>query len=300
MKFAVLGTGAVGGFYGSKLQQAGYEMHFLLHQDFEYVREYGLTVISKDGDFALPKVNAYAAVEQMPPCDVVLVALKTTQNHLLPQLLAAVLKPEGVVVMLQNGLGIEETAAQIVGAERVLGGLCFLCANKTAPGQILHLDQGRLTLGEFQKPGVSPRLTYLAAIFQNAGVPVVCAENLQTARWQKLLWNMPFNGLSVVLNATTAQLMTQSRPLVETLMQEVLTLAEATGYPLPTTALSAMLAATDQMLPYQTSMKLDYDARRPLELEAIYGYPLRRAQAHDQAAPQLTMLYQQLQFLNAY
>ena len=85
--YAIIGTGALGGFYGARLQRAGCELHFLLHSDYEHVRQHGLVCESKDGDFTLPKVNAYSDVRDMPKCDVVCVCLKTTQNHLLPQLL---------------------------------------------------------------------------------------------------------------------------------------------------------------------------------------------------------------------
>jgi 2-dehydropantoate 2-reductase len=124
-RYAILGTGAVGGFYGARLQKAGINVHFLLHSDYEVVCQSGLVVESKDGDFTLPHINAYQEINKMPPCDVVIVSLKTTHNHLLPQLLPPVLKAEGVVLILQNGLTIEEEVAEIVGEQRVMGGLCL-------------------------------------------------------------------------------------------------------------------------------------------------------------------------------
>ncbi len=130
-KYAILGTGALGGFYGAKLQKAGLDVHFLLRSDYQYVSKYGLVVESKDGDFSLPQVNAYSDVKQMPQCDVVVVALKTTQNYLLPQMLSAVVKDDGVVLVLQNGLAVEEEISNIVGNNvSIIGGLCFLCSNK--------------------------------------------------------------------------------------------------------------------------------------------------------------------------
>ncbi len=135
-KYAILGTGALGGFYGAKLQQSGNEVHFLLHRDFQQVSSHGLIIESKDGNFHLPQVNAYNDVKNMPSCDVVVVALKTTHNHLLPKMLPTVVKQDGAVLILQNGFGIEEQIAQIVGSDKIIGGLCFLCSNKIAPGDI--------------------------------------------------------------------------------------------------------------------------------------------------------------------
>lgn len=319
-RYAVLGTGALGGFYGARLQQAGLDVHFLLNRDYEAVQQRGLIVESVDGDFVLPQVQAYAAVGQMPPCDVVIVALKTTHNQLLPELLPPVLAPNGVVLVLQNGLGIEPAVAQIVGSQRVMGGLCFLCSNKIGPGQIRHVDYGQITLGDYaadsatgqiyQPCGITPRMQQIAADFQQAGIAIEAAPDLLLARWKKLVWNIPFNGLSVVLNATTAEMMTDpaARDLAAALMQEVLQAAAATlqmlsPEPLPNRRIppefiQTMLDYTESMKPYRTSMKLDYDEQRPLELEAIFGNPLRLAAQAQLALPQIQMLYRQLQFLD--
>lgn len=303
--YSVLGTGAIGGYYGGRLQQSGAEVHFLLRSDYNHVRQHGLTIESADGDFVLSRVNAYQNVADMPPSDVVLLALKTTHNHQLSQLLPQLLKDDGLVLVLQNGLGVEDEVADLVGAERVLGGLCFICANKVGPGHIRHLDYGRITLGEFradyQPGGITPRLQALAEDLESAQIPVAATADLIEARWKKLVWNIPYNGLSVVLNARTDALMqnADSRRLVETLMQEVLTGAKAVHQrAIPSQFVADMMQTTDQMTPYNTSMKVDYDAGRPMEVEAIFGSPLQQAQAAGLALPQLAMLTQQLRFLN--
>lgn len=302
--YAILGTGALGGFYGARLQQAGLEVHFLLRSDYQYVCQHGLTIDSVQGNFKLPQVNAYASVEQMPACDVVVIALKTTQNDLLPQLLPPLVQENSTVLVLQNGLGVEAQVAQIVGAEKVMGGLCFLCSNKIAPGHIHHLDYGAIALGQYaadnQPCGITPRMSEIAEDFQQAKIPIELTEDLFLARWQKLVWNIPFNGLSVVLNATTEEMMANSavRNLAEQLMREVQRAAGACGRSLPDSYIQKMLDHTAKMKPYRTSMKIDYDERRPLEIAAILGNPLRTAQAAGAKVPRIEMLYQQLQFLD--
>jgi 2-dehydropantoate 2-reductase len=299
--YAIIGTGALGGFYGARLQHTGCDVHFLLHSDFEHVRQHGLICESKDGDFTLPKVNAYHDARDMPKCDVVCVCLKTTQNHLLPQLLPPVVKDDGVVLVMQNGLGIEEQVAEIVGAQRVMGGLCFLCSNKVGPGHIRHLDYGHIGLGEFAVRGVSDRGRAIAGDFQRAGIATELNENLAVVRWQKLVWNIPYNGLSVVLDANTDELMKNpdARRLVEQIMREVVADARACGATLPEQIVAKMLSYTDQMIPYRTSMKIDYDERSPMEVEAIFGNPLRAAEKADAKSPLLDQLYCQLKFLDA-
>jgi 2-dehydropantoate 2-reductase len=297
--YAIIGTGALGGFYGARLQRAGCELHFLLHSDYEHVYEHGLICESKDGDFALPRVNAYRDVRDMPRCDVGVVALKATQNHLLPELLPPVIKDDGVVLVMQNGLGAEEEVGKVVGPHRVMGGLCFLCSNKAGPGHIRHLDYGHVVLGEFAQRGVSDRMRQIADDFQCAGIAVEFTEDLAVGRWQKLVWNIPYNGLSVILNATTAELMANphTRALAEQIMWEVVTDAAACGRSIAPGFVQEMLDRTDRMKPYRTSMKIDFDERRPMEVEAIFGNPLRAAQQAGAKSPLIEMLYCELKFL---
>ncbi len=303
--YAILGTGALGGYYGACLQRAGLDVHFLLHSDYEHVYQHGLVIESPNGDLTLPQVNAYGDVSKMPRCDVVVVALKTTQNYLLPEMLPTMVKDDGVVLVLQNGLGIEEEVAQIVGSQRVMGGLCFLCCNKVGPGHIRHLDYGQITLGEYapeyQPGGITKRMRQIADDFERAGIPIQLDEDLLLARWKKLVWNIPYNGLSVVLNATTDELMADkhTRSLVEQLMGEVVAAAAATGRIICDRFIQTMLDYTEKMTPYRTSMKLDYDEGRQMEVETLFGNPLRAATARGANLPLISMLYRQLKFLDA-
>ncbi|MBD2255101.1 putative 2-dehydropantoate 2-reductase [Nostoc parmelioides] len=303
-KYAIVGTGALGGYYGAKLQKAGSEVHFLLKSDYEKVSQDGLLVESKDGDFILPQVNAYNDVAKMPKCDVVVVALKTTQNHLLPNLLPPIVKDNGIVLVLQNGLGVEEEIAEILPKVHIIGGLCFLCSNKLGAGHIHHLDYGQITLGEYahgySNMGITDGMRQIAHDFRTAGISIELVEDLLLGRWKKLVWNIPYNGLSVVLNARTDELMadTNTRTLVEQLMYEVKAGAKSMGRNLPDSFIQTMLDYTVKMKPYRTSMKIDYDECRPLEVEAIVGNPLRKAQEVGVNLPQINCLYHQLKFLD--
>ncbi len=303
--YAILGTGALGGYYGACLQRAGKEVHFLLHSDYDRVKEHGLIIESPGDDFTLPRVHAYNSAAKMPKCDVVVVALKTTQNHLLPQLLPPVVKDDGVVLVLQNGLGIEEKVAQIVGNSRVMGGLCFLCSNKVGAGHIRHLDYKEIKLGEYnpnyQPGGVSERMRLIGADFEKAGIPIKLREDLLLARWQKLVWNIPYNGLSVILDATTNELMADASnlELVKELMYEVVAGAKKCDRIIPESFIDEMLDHTAKMKPYRTSMKIDYDEKRVLEVEAIFGNPLKMVQRAGTQLPRIATLYQQLKFLDA-
>ncbi len=304
-KIAVVGTGAVGGYYGALLQRAGFQLHFLLHHDVEHVRSHGLSIESRDGNFVLPCVNAYGEARMMPRCDLAIVALKTTANHLLPSILPHILKPGGVVLTLQNGLGSEQTVGATIGHDRVVGGLCFLCANKTGPGAIRHLDYGLVTLGDYRADGrpagITPRLRSIGGILQEAGIPTRLVEDLPLARWKKLLWNIPFNGLSVAHDALTDVLVADPtlRALCRELMEETAAAAAACARPIESAFLEKMMSDTERMKPYATSMKLDYDRGLPMEIDSIYGAPLLAAKAAGVAMPETEKLYRTLQVMEA-
>ncbi|MBE9123075.1 putative 2-dehydropantoate 2-reductase [Tychonema sp. LEGE 07199] len=302
--YAIIGTGAVGGFYGAKLQKAGLEVNFLLRSDYQTVKKQGLIIESPEGDFTLPQVRAYHDARKMPQCDVVIVALKTTQNHLLSKILPLLLKDNGVVLVLQNGLNAEPQIAQIVGAERVIGGLCFLCSYKIGPGHVSHLDYGTITLGEYAQDykaiGITDRLHQIAEDFQRAEIPIEMSEDLLLSRWKKLVWNIPYNGLSVILNARTDELMANPDTLilVEEIMAEVIAAAKSCDRIIPDNFIPNMLEYTHKMKPYRTSMKIDYDESRPLEVEAIFGNPIRVAEKAGVKLPQIEVLYRMLKFVD--
>lgn len=298
---AIIGTGAVGGYYGGLLQQAGSSVHFLLHSDYDHVCRHGLAIDSPNGNFRFPEVNAYNDPRKMPRCDVVVVSLKTTANPILKDILPHVLKNNGLVLTLQNGLGSEEEIAQIVGDGRVLGGLCFLCANKVAPGHIRHVDYGLITLGEYradgQPGGTTPRLEQLGDTMESAGIDIQLIDDLPLARWKKLVWNIPFNGLSVVRNTLTDQLVKdpETRQLCKILMKEVVA---ASIRPIEQDFIEKMMLHTEKMESYAPSMKLDFDRGNPMEIESIYGNPLRAAKSRGITMPETEKLYRQLRKIN--
>jgi 2-dehydropantoate 2-reductase len=303
MKYAVIGTGAIGGFYGGMLANNGADIHFLLHSDYQHVKEQGLRIDSIKGNFNLA-VNAYAKPEDMPLCDVAIVALKTTSNHLLEVLLPQVLKPDGIVVVMQNGFGVEQVAADILPKATIIGGLCFIGSTKIGPGHIKHSDFGMVNLGHYMPDGsaggITPELSLVTKDFVACGIDAKPVENLSYLRWQKLVWNVPFNGLSVVLNSNTTKLLSQGdcRELIKSIMLEVIAAANACGQSLSTSIAEAMLVNTEtNMQDYAPSMKVDYELNRPLEINAIYQSMIEHAAQSGVDMKLARMLAQQLRFL---
>lgn len=304
MRIGIIGAGALGTFYGSRLYASGHEVHLLARSDAAIGAQQGFRCHSSLGEVLIPGHLVHDHISQLPPCDVLIVALKTVDNQQLSQLLPPALADDGHVLVLQNGLGVEAEAAAVVGDQRVWGGLCFLCANKVAPAVVAHLAHGKVAMGVYHRDGhsqpPSPALLAVAEALQAGGVEVECCADLAAARWRKLLWNIPYNGLCTVLDCDTQVLASHptGRQAVDLLMREVQGAAAACGKELPDHFLQRMVASTDEMGPYLPSMLLDRRAQRAMEVEHLFANPLRTAAAKGFAMPRVELLYQQLTLLN--
>jgi 2-dehydropantoate 2-reductase len=294
MRYVVVGAGAVGGLYGARLAAAGHDVAFVARSDAEALRRNGLRVESVLGDVTLAPGEFAVATDPaaLGPAEVVLVCVKTTAAPDLPALLGPLVGPGTTVAVLQNGLGVEAVADEAApGAATVLGGLCFVCAARVGPGHVRHDDYGAVTVGLHR--GDADRAAELVADLVGAGVPAEPTADLTTARWRKLLWNVPFNGLSVVLGAGTDELLDDpaGRALVVGLMEEVVAGGVACGAELADHDIDDMVARTERMVPYRPAMKLDFDAGRPLACDAIHGAPVRAAASAGVAMPRTEQLW---------
>lgn len=299
---AIIGSGAVGGYYGARLAQHGFDVHFLLRSEYQAVRRQGWRIHSCDGDFHLPP-SAFGAHDDpaaMPRADLVVVTLKTTANAQFQPLIAPLLKEETAILTLQNGLGNEEQLAELFGRQRVLGGMAFTCINRVGPGEIHHLAEGWIRLGEFGG-GPSPRAIRIAEIFSSSKIDCKVLDDLRRGRWEKLSWNIPFNGLGAVLDWTTDRLIAtpEGEAMVIALIEEVVSGAAALGVQLPDGIARRQVEKTRPMGPYLTSMQVDRREKREMEVEAILGAPLRQATAGGAAMPRLAMLYDLARAVNA-
>ena len=291
---AIIGSGAVGSYYGARLVQGGQNVHFLLRSDYEAVRQNGLTIKSCTGDFDLSpdRLQLYRDVREMPKVDWVIVTLKTTNNDQFERLIGPLLKDETAILTLQNGLGNEDRLAMLFGRERVLGGMAFTCINRVGPGVIDHSAHGLIRLGEFGG-GPGARAAFIAALFKRCRIPCDVLNDLQYGRWEKLVWNIPFNGLSTILDQNTEQILATAtgEQLVRDIMSEVIASARANGVTMDDALINLNITRTREMAGYRTSMQVDRQRRRDLEIEAIIGEPLRAGISQSVANPLIKMLY---------
>ena len=304
---AVVGAGAVGSYYGARLARAGHDVRFLMRRDLEAVRTRGLDIRSKDGDFRLPNVTAVGDSSELGVVDWVICSVKATAIEDARRLVAPCLGPRTRIVALMNGLGIEARFAGWFGAERVFGGMAFVCINRGEPGVVHHLDYGRVSIGHaLDEPSEAESL---GALLASAGLDVTVAPNLRYARWEKLCWNVPFNGLSVAAGGVGTQVIVTDEALsrvAEQAMREVVAAANADLAGAGSLerldedrVVTAMFTQTRSMGDYLTSMCIDFREGRPLEVEAILGEPVRRARALGVAVPAMDALYALVRHLGA-
>jgi 2-dehydropantoate 2-reductase len=294
---AIVGAGAIGGYYGARMALAGVDVRFLLRSELAHVRAHGLTLRERDATRRLERVAAFATADEIGPVDVVLVTLKTTANPSLTTLLPPLGHASTVVVTLQNGLGNDEVLADIVGAKRVMGGLCIIGVTREAPGEIVgYRSPGAVVLGEFGR-SVSERLRALGALFERAGVEARLVENLAEARWRKLVWNVPFNGLSITAGGiSTDQVMANPNLVreVRALMGELADAGKRLGFDVSEEFIQSQIDVTSTLGAYRPSSLVDFLAGRAVEIEPIWGEPLRRGLAAGAAMPRLSDLYHEL------
>ncbi len=310
MKIGVVGCGAVGSYYGAMLGRSGQEVHFLLRSDYEAVRHQGVQILSPDGDFR-HQPRCARTPEEIGVCDLVLIGLKTTANEQAGRLVAPLAGPATAIMTLQNGLGNEGLLAGRFGAEKVLGGLCFVCLNRIGPGVIRHMAHGTIIMGEYQRRA-EPRTQEIADRLRHSGVPCKVTDDLEGAHWEKLVWNIPFNGLGVAAAAGREALESGTVPtkekigeclptdrllsepgweqLVRELMLEVIAAANALGHKLPTSAAEKQIERTRQMGAYKASTLLDFEQGKALEMESLFLEPLRQARQAGVPTPRLQAL----------
>ncbi len=317
MKIAIVGCGALGSYYGAKLCRDGHAVHFLVRSDYEVVKRRGVKILSPEGDFHVqPRVAR--APHEIGPCDLVIIGLKTTANSQFASVLPPLAGPGTAFLTLQNGLGNEERIEAVVGNGRTLGGLCFVCINRLEPGVIQHLAHGRIVLGEWKR-WPEPRTHDIASAIRHSGVPCEVSDNIVRTHWEKLVWNIPFNGLGVAsaagleavgkggINAspkgeclTSDLLLADPRwaSLVRELMLETIHTAQALGLKLDDGLAQVQIDRTREMGAYKASTIIDFERRQALEIQSLFLEPLRQAKAAGVATPRLEALCRVLTALN--
>lgn len=293
-KVLVIGTGAIGGFYSGKLSQAGAEVSVICRSDYEVVNEKGFEIKSSFGDFDFSPNQVLKSVEEyQDEADYILVSTKVLPNIPLVEIIKPAVSKNTSIVLLQNGIHIEHEVAKAFPNNHLISGLAFVFVAKIAPGKIHHQNYGKVILGDFPK-GITSKTEKLVKLWQDSGVPCDISQNIGYERWKKLVWNAAFNPTSVLSGGIDTQKILQNsaaKKLVINVMKEVCLLAKADGYNLEEDVIDKNIEATLNMKPYKTSMLLDFEANRDMEIEAILGNAIRFANKEKIAVPYMESLY---------
>jgi 2-dehydropantoate 2-reductase len=303
---AVIGSGAVGGYYGARLAQAGHDVTFLARRDYRAIKAGGLHVTSPEGDFTLSHSKVARDSKDIGPVDWIICALKSTSIAQAPSLVEPCVGPKTRILVLMNGLGLEDRFAAWFGGERIFGGLAFTCINRGKPGFVHHLAYGTITIGHYCDDPVE--LENARSIWSGSKVQTAVAESLLRARWEKLCWNIPFSGLCVAAGGITTDVVLNDAALSEAarvLMNEVVAAgnadlayhSERVRIDGPSIA-DRMFRNTGTMGAYRPSTMIDFVDGRAMEIESIFETPLRRALSLGSPAPQLELLTALLLALN--
>lgn len=299
---AVIGAGAVGCFYGGKLVQKGFNLQFQSNYLFK-ANSKKMNIKSVWGNFDF-LISTHADTSSMQKADLIIISAKccNPEEDVIhySKLIQNILRQNTIILVLQNGINIEEKLSKLFPKNPILGGLAFTCINRISPSEIHHIDYGQIKIGPVDKKFIK-EAKQIVQIFSDAGIDTLLEKNLRKARYEKLLWNVPFNSLSVIGNKSSTKEIIEFEPLFnlsKKLMLEVISVAKSEGIQLKKSIVDEMLEKTKKMKPYKTSMLLDYEKGNKMEVESILGEIYRNGQKKKLSLPNIEYTYRILQFLN--
>lgn len=300
----IVGAGAIGAFYGAALQRQGADVSIVCRSDYEAVRSAGYRIKSDPlGDllFRPAQTLQSAADYQGGPPDYLVVTVKVVDGVDRVELIRDAVGPSTTIVLIENGIDIEAEIAQSFPQNEIISAIAYIQVSRTGPGVVRHYAFGELTLGSYPS-GVSARCGAFSAMIEAGGVTARATEDVGTARWKKALWNAVLNPISALGGVfDTAQMFAApaGEAMIRRAMRELCDIAAASGHPLPPELIDQFIDKTRNGPAYKTSMALDYENRRPMEVEAILGNAVRAGQRLQLSIPVLETLYGLLRMAEA-
>jgi len=301
MQIAIYGTGGVGGYFGGRLARAGEKVVFIARgEHLRAIKEKGLRVDSRDGDFVIQPATATDSVSDVGPVDLVIVGVKAWQVPEAARAMKPLIGSDTTVLPLQNGVEAATQLVDVLGADRVVGGLCRIVSFVHEPGHIRHAGFApSVIIGELDNKRTD-RIVAIEQLFKRAGVDITVAPDIQVALWTKFLFIASFSGVGAMANAPAGVLRTdpQWRTQMLRAMEEIYALAHARGINLPPNSVDAVMASVNSLPEDATSsMQRDIAAGKPSELESQNGAVVRMAYESGIDAPTHELIYHTLRIL---
>ncbi len=301
MKTLIIGAGGVGGYFGARLLQAGFDVTIAARGEHgRALAERGLSLREGERETRVEIPRLALDLESLRErFELILLAVKWPELEAVCDTLPNLITPHGLVAPLLNGLSSEEVVARYVGAQRTLAAVALMSAGLIAPGAIYVQPFARVGFAPF-RPGQETDVARVAAMFERAGVPVQRSDDYRGMLWQKMLWNAPFNGVCALTRRPAGECAERLEPLLRRAMREVIAVAGAEGVVLPEQVADVMLQVARNQFPNsEPSMLQDVRKGRPTEVEILQGEVVRRGQAHGVDTPVLTTLADLIRGLSA-
>ncbi|RAP24937.1 hypothetical protein DID73_00085 [Candidatus Marinamargulisbacteria bacterium SCGC AG-343-K17] len=297
LSIGLIGAGAVGSFYAGHMAKHGADVTILTRTPDAYTDP--IHIESPKGDFTFHPKAIQSLSEVCDPFDVLILATKALPSIDAVSLVQPFMSKNTILMIIQNGIFIEDDLLASYD-QNILRCLAFICVSRHSKTHIHHMDFGSLSVG-----GLNCTLNDLAdhplfQLFPQLDITVRLSPDIQQSIWEKLVWNAPFNPLSVVYNgATTAELLSNPTSLskIRTIMQEVQLAATYANITITDEFIDEKIQQTQQMVPYKTSMCLDYESGSDIEVEAILGHLLQFGEDHSFDLPEIRSLYRDIQLL---
>lgn len=292
----VVGAGAIGALFGFALSRQGARVSVVCRSDYEAVRRDGYLISSHSlGEHRFQPHQVFRDVSECTePPDYLMLTVKVLPQLDRAALIRPAVGPNTVILLIQNGIDIEQEIAEAFPSNELLSSVAYIGVGRIGPGQIRHQPSAdALTLGRYPQ-GLTPAARSLGSLFEASGIKCRLTEDILSARWHKAVWNAVFNPLSVAgggLDTATMLGTPQAREFVRAAMQEICAVAAAAGHPQSPNLIDQMITQTHAMPAYKTSMALDYENRRPMEIEAILGNVVRVGRDKGVSIPVLETLY---------
>jgi 2-dehydropantoate 2-reductase len=298
----VIGAGAIGAFFSSALARQGVQVSVRCRSDYDTVKRAGFYIRSGLlGDHRFVPSAVLGPDDKIDAhYDFVLLSTKVLAKHDRAELLTPAVRPGTIILLIQNGIDIEAEIQSAFPDNEIVSAVAFIGVSRTAPGEIHHQASGSITLGSFPE-GISDAARQLGAWFEASGVPCRLTDNVVKARWQKALWNATFNPISILggLDTATITRTAEDRAFVRSAMIEVAAVARACGHELDCELVDKLIETTHAMPPYKSSMGIDFEQGREMEIEAILGNVVRTARARGVSTPILDTLYRLAKMVEA-
>jgi 2-dehydropantoate 2-reductase len=299
----ILGAGAIGAFFGSALARQGFDVSVVCRSDYQVVKQTGFHIRSPLlGEHRFTPAQVFSSAQEAgSQHDLVFLTTKVLEGEDRAAFLRPVVGNSTIIVLIQNGIDIEADIQAAFEDNEILSGVAFIAVSRTSPGEVHHQSAGSLTLGRYPR-GISSTAQRITSAFEAAGVPCKPTEDIVKARWQKALWNATFNPISIMGGALDTAIILRTeedRRFVRTAMLEVAAVAAAAGYAIAPEVIDKLIEGTLAMPAYKSSMALDFENGRPMEIEAILGNVVRAAHQRQVAAPTLNAIYRVAKMVEA-